>query len=76
MLYAFLFGNSPASGVHIPTFRNTLFHLHRQVDLPACEDGTECSETSAYKLQIPWNYPKEIIQHVNNYFRGSNILCK
>ena len=27
----FLLGNSPASGVYMPTFRNTLFHLHRQV---------------------------------------------
>jgi hypothetical protein len=27
------------------------------VDLPAYEDGTECSETSAYKIQTPENYP-------------------
>jgi hypothetical protein len=27
------------------------------------EDGTECSETSAYKLQAPGNYPKESTQH-------------
>jgi hypothetical protein len=27
----FLFGNSPTSEVYMPTFRNTLFHLHRQV---------------------------------------------
>jgi hypothetical protein len=27
----FLLGNSPESGVYMPTFRNTLFHLHRQV---------------------------------------------
>jgi hypothetical protein len=27
----FLLGNSPASEVYLPTFRNTLFHLHRQV---------------------------------------------
>ena len=35
------------------------FYLH----LPAYEDGTECSETSAYKLQTPGNYPKESIQN-------------
>ena len=53
----------------MPTFRNTLFHLHRQVDvsrmnshLPTYEDGTECSETSAYKLQTPGNYAKESIK--------------
>jgi hypothetical protein len=31
--------------------------------LPAYEDGTECSETSAYKFQTPVNYPEENIQH-------------
>jgi len=29
----------------------------------ACEDGTECSETSPYKIQKPGNHPKEKIQH-------------
>jgi hypothetical protein len=27
------------------------------------EDGTECSETSAYKIQTLGNYPEERIQH-------------
>jgi hypothetical protein len=27
----FLLGNSPASEFYMPTFRNTLFHLHGQV---------------------------------------------
>jgi len=31
--------------------------------LPIYEDGTECCETSAYKIQKPGNYPKESIQH-------------
>jgi hypothetical protein len=88
------------------TFRNTLFHLHRQVGrcrltrfkkcrgihagrglaraipfplwipqhfsnlvilhLPAYEDGTECSETSAYKIQAAGNYPEESIQHTKH----------
>jgi len=26
-------------------------------------EQTECSETSAYKIQMPGNYPKESIQH-------------
>jgi len=34
------------------------FYAH----LPAYEDGTERSETSAYKLQAPGNYPEESIQ--------------
>jgi len=31
--------------------------------LSAYEDGTECSETLAYKIQMPGNYPEESIQH-------------
>ena len=44
----FLLGDSPASQFYMPTFRDTLFHLHRQVGactfythLPAYEDGTD-----------------------------------
>ena len=38
-------------------------------NLKICKfDGTECSETSAYKLQTPGNYPKESIQLTYNYF--------
>jgi hypothetical protein len=47
-----------------------LFHLHRQagkfIYLLAYEDGTECSETSAYKIQPPGNYPEENIQHTEH----------
>jgi hypothetical protein len=31
--------------------------------LLAYEDGTECSETLAYKIQMPGNYPEENIQY-------------
>ena len=42
----FLLGDSPSSEIYMPTFRNTLFHLHRQpgafyMHLPAYEDGTD-----------------------------------
>ena len=44
VVVCFLIGNSSASELYIPTFRNTLLHLHRQVGissyLPAYEDGT------------------------------------
>jgi len=36
--------------------------VREKVWLPAYEDGTVCSETSAYKLQTPSNYPKESTQ--------------
>jgi hypothetical protein len=45
-----------------------LFHLHRQVGvcvhayLPVQME--QCSETSAYKLQTPGNYPKESIETI------------
>jgi hypothetical protein len=32
--------------------------------LSAYEDGTECSETSAYKIQTPRNYPDESMKQV------------
>jgi hypothetical protein len=31
--------------------------------LPAYDEKKVCSETSAYKIQTPENYPKESIQH-------------
>jgi hypothetical protein len=31
--------------------------------LPAFEDGTECSEKLAYKIQTTGNYPEESKQH-------------
>ena len=64
----FLLGNSPASEFYMPTFWDTLFHLHRQVSvhLLAYEDGIECSETSAYKTQTPESYPEENIQHTEH----------
>ena len=34
--------------------------------LPAYVDGTECSETSEYKIQTPGNYPEESIQHLEH----------
>jgi len=36
-------------------------------------EQTECSETSAYKLQTPGNYPKESIQHTE---RGESLKLR
>ena len=67
----FLLGDSLESEFYMPTFRNTLFYLHRQVGacrifythLPAYEDGTDrVFQTSAYKIQTPGNHPKESTQ--------------
>ena len=42
------------------------------------EDGTaECSETSAYKIQTPRNYPEESIQrYFTHYFHQHNMIIK
>jgi hypothetical protein len=48
---SFLQDNSLVSEFYMPTFQNTLSHLQ-----------TECSETLAYKIQSPGNYPEESIQ--------------
>jgi len=36
-------------------------------------EQTECSETSAYKIQTPENYPEESIQHSE---RGENLKSR
>ena len=65
----------------MPTFRNTLSHLHRRVGT-YLDDGTKCSETSAYKIQTPGNYPEENIQHSQHgeslKSRNTNdlVVCK
>ena len=58
-----------------------LFHLHRRVgtknssSLPACEDGTECTETSACKTQTPGNYPEESIHFQPCFLREKMLFC-
>ena len=42
---------------------SNILKLSHSSYLSTYEDGTECSETSAYKIQMPGNYPKESIQH-------------
>ena len=43
-----------------------LFHLHRQVGTYLPMKMEQCSETSAYKIQTPGNYPEENIQHTEH----------
>jgi hypothetical protein len=49
----------------------TKFENHSQIQslftyLPMKMEQTECSETSAYKIQTPGNYPEENIQHTEH----------
>ena len=63
--------NSPASEFHMPTFRNTPSVPSSQAGrcfghsshLRAYDNGRECSETSAYTIQTPGNYPEGSTQH-------------
>ena len=54
-----------------------LFHLHRQ---PIKMEQIECSETSAYIIQTPGNYPKENIiyseqgESFKSRMVGSNLI--
>ena len=62
----FLPGNPRPLNFICRRFGHSLFNLHRQVgvkNLPAYGHGTECSETSAYKIQTPGDYPEESTQH-------------
>jgi len=60
---------------YTPTFSNLVI-LHTY--LPMKMEQTECSETLAYKIQMPGNYPEESIQHSEHSkslkSRYSNIL--
>jgi hypothetical protein len=68
----FLFSNSPASGIYMPTFRSTMSVPSSY--LPMKMEQRECSETLAYKFQTPGNYPEESIQQRNWYFPRVNSL--
>jgi len=54
---------------HGESLKSRILHLYREETarhpsyLFAYEDGTECSETSEYKIQTPRNYPEESSQH-------------
>ena len=52
----------------------TLLKPSHSSHLPAYEDGTECSETSAYKIQTQGNYPEEIIQQSLGNFTSDALL--
>jgi len=73
LVVCFLLGNSPVSKIlYADVSEHCLLHLHRRVGMilhtfpPMKMEKTECSETSAYKIQTPGNYPEENIQHTEH----------
>jgi len=59
----FLLSNSPASEFYIPTFRNTVPSSPADRCLPM--KSGQCSETSAYNIHTPGNYPAESTEQYN-----------
>jgi len=54
-----LFSSQTFSRINNPTFSNlAILHTYPPMKM----EQTECSETSAYKIQKPWNYPEESTQ--------------
>ena len=62
-IVCFLLGDSPASDLYMPTFRNTLSVPSSKAHLPLKMEQIECFETSEYINQKPRNHPKENKQH-------------
>ena len=54
------FSSQTFSCINTPTFLNPVI---LRTYLPMKIEHTECSETSAYKIQTPGNYPDESTQH-------------
>ena len=66
------FWSQTFSRIISPTFlKPSSFYTHQ----PAHEDGTECSETSAYKIQAPGKYPQESIQQNLVHLQIINQIC-
>jgi len=62
-IVCFLLRNSLTSEFYMLMFQNTLSVPSSQAYLPMKMEWMECSETSAHKIQMMGNYPKESIQH-------------
>ena len=57
----FLFSSRTFSRINTPTFSNlVILHTYPPMNM----EKTECSETSAYKIQTTGSYPEENIQQV------------
>ena len=56
-----LFSSQTFPRINTPSFSNLVILYTYS---PMKMEQTECSETSAYNIQMPGNYPKENIQHI------------
>ena len=67
-----LFSSQNFSLICTQTFSNPVI-LHTYPPLKM--EQKECPETSAYKIQTPWNYPEHSIQHDDSVLGHSAELC-
>jgi len=66
IVVCFLLGDSPASEMYMPTFRNTLFHL------PAYEDGTDrVFRNVGIYISDAWESPKRKHTTSAHYFTAA-----
>ena len=79
----FLLGNTPASEFYMPTFRNTLFHLHRRIGMkvilhtyPSMKMEQSVPKCRHIKFRRGGNYPEESIQHSEHggRLKSSSVL--
>ena len=63
LVVCFLLRNSPASEFYMPTFRNTLFHLHTY---PRMKMKQSVPKRRHIKFRRPGNYPEENIEHTEH----------
>jgi len=72
----FLLGDSPASEMYIPTFRNTvLFHLHRQVG--ACIIPQHAlRRVHSTRTYLPMKMKQSVPKRRYIHFRGREITKK
>jgi hypothetical protein len=71
LIVCFLLGNSPASEFCMPTFRNTLFHLHRQVGMKKI-----CLATYVVRLAVSEQASEQWIYFFNAVNVGKICRCK
>jgi hypothetical protein len=73
----FLLGNSPASEFYMPTFRNTLFHLHRQVgvknELGLRNVGVLYGKKFWLENSLSQTFSLIIPQHFSNLVHSSHL---
>ena len=67
LVVCFILGDSPASEFYMPTFRNTLFHLHRQVG--------ECRMNST-RTYLPMKMEQSVPKRRHIKFRRRGITQK